>query len=128
MRRAVQLDDAASARPADSLVPRGAGQQCKEDVRMSKPNFVPVVLVAACLVETIIGARAGRIVPDARVACASDTFSICSAAIRGQRKVEDYLRQRASELSDACRSVCASGARPVLHAGKYQDRIAPGRF
>ena len=95
---------------------------------MSKPNFVPVVLIAACLVETIIGAHAGRIVPDARVACASDAFSICSAALPGRRKVEDCLRRRPSELSEACRAVYASGERSVLHAGKYQDRIAPGRF
>ena len=93
---------------------------------MSKPNFVPVILIAACLVETIMGARAGRIVPDARVACASDAFSICSAAIPGHRKVEDCLRQRASELSEACRAVYASSERAALHAGKYQDRIAPG--
>lgn len=95
---------------------------------MSKINYVPVILIVACLGETIAAAQGHRGMLDERLACASHAFSLCSNAIPNGRKVESCLRERTSDLSGACRSVFERSEAPPPHAGKYQDRIVAARF
>jgi hypothetical protein len=77
--------------------------------------------------KPIAAAQDHRGMLDERLASASDAFSLCSNAIPNGRKVESYLREQTSDLSDLCRSVFERSA-AAADAGKYQDRIAAERF
>src|SRR5215471_7747498 len=51
------------------------------------------------------GAQENHGTPEQRTACAPDAFRLCGSYIPDALRVEDCLRQRTADLSDACRSV-----------------------
>lgn len=72
---------------------------------MSKYRIAFVALLAASLCETFAFAQENRGTAEERAACAPDAFRLCASYIRDAAKVESCLRQKKSDLSDACRSV-----------------------
>ncbi|OKO91310.1 hypothetical protein AC629_02800 [Bradyrhizobium sp. NAS80.1] len=67
-------------------------------------------LVLAVLVFISLGAAAAlaqedRGTPEQRAACAPDAFRLCAGYIPDAANVEACLRQKKSDLSDACRAV-----------------------
>jgi hypothetical protein len=63
------------------------------------------VVAALLYATTTASAQEHRGTLEQRAACAPDAFRLCSSYIPDATMVEDCLRQRKSDLSDACRSV-----------------------
>jgi len=80
---------------------------------MSKYNFAVIVVIAACTFRTVAIAQENRGTPEQQAACAPDAFRLCISYIPDPTKVEACLRQRKSDLSEACRSVFESSAATV---------------
>ena len=70
---------------------------------VSKTGRAFVEVWAALLCVTTAFAQDGT--PEQRAACAPDAFRFCSSYIPDAVRVENCLRQRTADLSDACRSV-----------------------
>jgi hypothetical protein len=70
-------------------------------------------LIAAIALLSCPGAFAqeNRGTPAQQAACASDAFRLCSTLIPDPTEVASCLRQKRSQLSDACRSVFDQAAR-----------------
>ncbi len=64
-----------------------------------------VVIVAALFSNAFAFAQENRGTPEQRAACAPDAFRLCLSYIPDATNVEACLRQRKSDLSDACRAV-----------------------
>jgi hypothetical protein len=67
-------------------------------------------LVAAFFCTTTAFAQDNQGTPEQRAACVSDAFRFCSHSIPDAARVETCLRQRATDLSDECRSVFEQSA------------------
>jgi hypothetical protein len=68
-------------------------------------RFAFVVIVAASFGNAFAVAQENRGTPEQRAACAPDAFRLCLSYIPDATNVEACLRQRKSDLSDACRAV-----------------------
>jgi hypothetical protein len=64
-----------------------------------------IEVLAALLCVTTASAQENHGTPEQRAACAPDAFRFCSSYIPDAVRVENCLRQRTAELSNACRSV-----------------------
>jgi len=83
-------------------------------------------LVLALLVLVASGAAAfaqeDRGTAEQRAACTSDAFRLCAGYIPDPTNVEACLRQRKSDLNEACRAVFdhADAAVPVRAVGSHR--------
>jgi hypothetical protein len=71
-------------------------------------NGLTKVLFAGGLIalgSAAASAQGNEGTPEQRAACAPDAFRLCSTYIPDPSGVEACLRQRKSELSEACRAV-----------------------
>ena len=80
---------------------------------ISKTRRRCIALVAALLCATTASAQDDRGPPEQRAACAPDAFRFCAGYIPDPTRVEHYLRQNKSDLSDACRLVFEQSTDPV---------------
>ncbi len=71
------------------------------------------IIVAALFNNVFAVAQEDRGSPEQRAACAPDAFRLCSAYIPDATQVEGCLRQRKSDLSEACRAVFEHSAATV---------------
>jgi hypothetical protein len=68
-------------------------------------KYTLVVMLAALFGNGTTIAQENRGTPEQRAACAPDAFRLCLSYIPYATTVEACLRQRKSDLSDACRTV-----------------------
>ena len=68
-------------------------------------KYMLVVMVAALFGNGTAFAQENQGSPEQRAACAPDAFRLCASYIPDATNVEACLRQRKSDLSDACRAV-----------------------
>ena len=89
-------------------------------------KYTLVVMLAALFGNGTAFAQENRGTPEQRAACAPDAFRLCLSYIPDATNVEACLRQRKSELSDACRAVFehASEAASVRTTGSLRYRGA----
>jgi hypothetical protein len=89
-----------------------------------------LIVMLAALFGTGTGlAQENRGTPEQRAACAPDAFRLCVSYIPDPANVEACLRQRKSDLSDACRAVFdhAAGTASVKTIGSLRYRGARDR-
>ncbi|OKO83703.1 hypothetical protein AC630_11215 [Bradyrhizobium sp. AS23.2] len=72
---------------------------------MFENRLVLAVLVFISLGAAAAPAQEDRGTPEQRAACAPDAFRLCAGYIPDAANVEACLRQKKSDLSDACRAV-----------------------
>jgi len=72
-----------------------------------------IVMLAALFGNGIAFAQENRGTSEQRAACAPDAFRLCASYIPDASNVEACLRQRKSDLSDACRAVFDQAAAPA---------------
>jgi hypothetical protein len=85
---------------------------------VAKYKIALAVAMAASVCQTVVVAQENRGTPEQRAACVPDAFRLCSGYIPDPMRVESCLRQRKSDLSEACRSVFEQGAGPVASRTK----------
>ena len=68
-------------------------------------KYTLVIMLAAFFGNGTAFAQENRGTPEQRAACAPDAFRLCLSYIPDATNVEACLRQRKSDLSDACRAV-----------------------
>jgi hypothetical protein len=68
-------------------------------------KYTLAVMLAALFCNGTAFAQENRGTPEQRAACAPDAFRLCASYIPDATNVEACLRQRKSDLSDACRVV-----------------------
>jgi hypothetical protein len=92
---------------------------------MSKKRMVLSGLLLAALGSAAF-AQEERGTPEQRAACTPDAFRLCVSYIPDAANVEACLRQRKSDLSEACRAVFdhAAAAASVTTAGSHRYRGA----
>ena len=72
--------------------------------------FFIIFIAAASLSNAFALAQDSKGSPEQRAACASDAFRLCASYIPDATNVEACLRQRKSDLSDACKAVFEQAA------------------
>jgi hypothetical protein len=80
--------------------------------------------VAALLYATTVSAQESRGTSEQRAACAPDAFRLCGNYIPDPTMVEGCLRQKKSDLNDACRSVFEQSAgqqEKMIESRRYRD-------
>jgi hypothetical protein len=89
-------------------------------------KYTLIVMLAALLGNGTAIAQEDRGTPEQRAACAPDAFRLCLSYIPDPTNVEACLRQRKSELSNACRAVFdhAAEAASVKTVGSSRYRGA----
>jgi hypothetical protein len=89
-------------------------------------KYTLVVVLAALFGKGTVFAQENRGTPEQRAACAPDAFRLCLSYIPDPTNVEACLRQRKSDLSDACRAVFehAAGTASVRTIGSPRYRGA----
>jgi hypothetical protein len=92
---------------------------------MLKKQMILSGLVLAAL-GTAAFAQEERGTAEQRAACTSDAFRLCASYIPDATNVEACLRQRKSDLSQACRAVFehAAAAASVRTVGSHRNRGA----
>ena len=68
-------------------------------------KYTLIVTLAALFANGTVLAQENRGTSEQRAACAPDAFRLCASYIPDATNVEACLRQRKSDLSDACRAV-----------------------
>jgi hypothetical protein len=81
---------------------------------VSKTGRAFIEVLAALLCVATASAQENHGTPEQRAACAPDAFRFCSSYIPDAVRVEDCLRQRTTDRSDACRSVFQQGAEEAM--------------
>ena len=77
-------------------------------------KYTLVVVLAALFGNGTAIAQENRATAEQRAACAPDAFRLCLSYIPDATNVEACLRQRKSDLSDACRAVFDHAAEAAL--------------
>jgi len=72
---------------------------------MFKNRLLLAALMSVSLSAGSAFAQEDRGTPEQRAACAPDAFRLCASYIPDATNVEACLRQKKSDLSDACRAV-----------------------
>ncbi|MDE5445738.1 hypothetical protein GWG65_30880 [Bradyrhizobium sp. CSA207] len=92
---------------------------------MLKKQMIMSGLLLAAL-GTAAFAQEERGTAEQRAACTSDAFRLCASYIPDATNVEACLRQRKSDLSEACRAVFehAAAAASVRTVGSHRYRGA----
>ena len=82
------------------------------------------VMLAALFANGAVFAQENRGTAEQRAACAPDAFRLCASYIPDATNVEACLRQRKSDLSEACRAVFehAATAASVRTVGSHRYR------
>lgn len=115
--------------------PRGARRFLGAGIGVKTPGRVSDMLLSkrvVALLATVIcctengHAQENRGTPEQRAACTPDAFRLCSSYIPDSGQVETCLRQRKSDLTDACRSVFDQGSHAASRRGRNDDRATPG--
>ena len=78
-------------------------------------------VLAALFCVTTASAQENHGTPEQRAACAPDAFRLCSY-IPDAARVENCLRQRTADLSDACRSVFGQSAAEAMRESRHSRR------
>ncbi|MBR0825698.1 hypothetical protein JQ596_09120 [Bradyrhizobium manausense] len=73
-------------------------------------KYTTAVMLVALSANGIVLAQENRGTAEQRAACAPDAFRLCASYIPDATNVEACLRQRKSDLSDACRAVFEQAA------------------
>src|ERR1700680_3394342 len=94
---------------------------------ISKTRRRCIALVAALLCATTASAQENRGTPEQRAACAPDAFRLCAGYIPDPTRVESCLRQKMSDLSDACRSVFEQSAGLLTSKAQPREPRLPTR-
>ena len=96
---------------------------------MFKSRLMLAVLMLVSLGGGGAFAQEDRGTPEQRAACAPDAFRLCAGYIPDATSVEACLRQRKSDLSDACRAVFENiaTAASVRAIGSHRYRGAKDR-
>lgn len=96
---------------------------------MFKSRLMLAVLMLVSLGGGGAFAQEDRGTPEQRAACAPDAFRLCAGYIPDATSVEACLRQRKSDLSDACRAVFenVAAAASVRAVGSHRYRGAKDR-
>lgn len=92
--------------------------QPKKEPDMFKSKLALVVVTLASLGNGSAFAQEDRGTPEQRAACAPDAFRLCVSYIPDATRVETCLRQRRSDLSEACRLVFEHGTPTAAVRGK----------
>ena len=89
-------------------------------------KYTLAIMLAALFGNGTAFAQENRGTPEQRAACAPDAFRLCLSYIPDATNVEACLRQRKSDLSDACRAVFdhAAGTVSVRATGSLRYRGA----
>jgi hypothetical protein len=105
--------------PLESAMP-----QQKKGFCMFK--YTLVVVLAALFANGTVLAQEDRGTAEQRAACAPDAFRLCASYIPDAENVEACLRQRKSNLSDACRAIFdhAAGTASVKTIGSRRHHSA----
>jgi hypothetical protein len=77
-----------------------------------------IVFLATFFWATVAIAQDYRGTSDQRMSCTPDAFRLCAGYIPDGAKVENCLRQNASNLTPACRSVFGQGIRSSVSITK----------
>jgi hypothetical protein len=91
---------------------------------ISKTTRPCTAVVAALLyATTTASAQENRGTAEQRAACAPDAFKLCSSYIPDAAMVESCLRQKKSDLSDACRSIFeqSAGQKPISESRRFRE-------
>ena len=101
-----------------------AMHQAKKGIFMFR--YTLVVALAALFGSGTAVAQENRGTSEQRAACAPDAFRLCASYIPDATDVEACLKQRKSDLSDACRGVFdhAAAATSVRTTGSLRYRGA----
>lgn len=93
---------------------------------MFKNRLMLAVLVCVSLGGGVAFAQEDRGTAEQRAACAPDAFRLCAGYLPDATNVEACLRQRKSDLSEACRAVFenAAAAASVRTTGSHRYRGA----
>jgi hypothetical protein len=85
-------------------------------------KYTLVVTLAALFANGAAFAQENRGTSEQRAACAPDAFRLCASYIPDATNVETCLRQRKTDLSDACRGVFehAAATASVRNAGSHR--------
>ena len=86
---------------------------------VSKIGRASIEVLAALLCVTTTSAQENHGTPEQRAACAPDAFRFCSSYIPDAVRVENCLRQRTADLSDACRSVFQQGPEEAVSESRH---------
>jgi hypothetical protein len=89
-------------------------------VSKTGPAFVEVLAALLCVRTSFAQENHGT--PEQRAACAPDAFRFCSSNNPDAVRVENCLRQRTADLSDACRSVFQQGAEEAMSESRRSRR------
>ena len=89
-------------------------------------KYTLLVVLAALFADGTATAQENRGTAEQRAACAPDAFRLCFSYIPDPTNVEACLRQRKSDLSDACRAVFenSAAAASVRTIGSHRYRGA----
>ena len=89
---------------------------------MFKNRLMLAVLVFVSFGGGVAFAQENRGTAEQRAACAPDAFRLCAGYIPDLTNVEACLRQRKSDLNEACRAVFdhADAAVPVRAVGSHR--------
>jgi len=89
-------------------------------------KYTLVVMLAALFGNGTAFAQENRGTAEQRAACAPDAFRLCMSYIPDATNVKACLRQRKSDLSEACRAVFehAAGTASVRTIGSVRSRGA----
>jgi hypothetical protein len=89
-------------------------------------KYTLIVALAALFANGTVLAQENRGTSEQRAACAPDAFRLCASYIPDAENVEACLRQRKSDLSDACRAVFdhASGTASIKTIGSLRHHSA----
>lgn len=103
---------------------RTAVPQLEKGFDMFKNRLVLAVLVFVALGAEAAFAQEDRGTAEQRAACAPDAFRLCAGYIPDATNVEACLRQKKSELSEACGAVFehAAAAASVKTVGSHRYR------
>ena len=90
---------------------------------ISKTTHPCTALVAALLYATTASSQENRGTQEQRAACVPDAFRLCSSYIPDAAMVESCLRQKKSDLSDACRSVFeqSAGQKDISASRRFKE-------
>ena len=87
-------------------------------------KYILIVMLAALFGDGTAFAQENRGTSEQRAACAPDAFRLCASYIPYASNVEACLRQRKSDLSDACRAVFEHAADTASATGSLRYRGA----
>jgi hypothetical protein len=90
----------------------------------------PMPLAPLCVSLALLSATASPAAsfsqgtPEQRMACTPDTLRLCSAFIPNADEITTCLRERSSELSDACRAAIEAGTKQLPDGIGVRGRTA----